>query len=207
MATAVQTLCGQAYGAKKYAVMGIICQRSMILQLVAAILLTPLYWYCGPLLSYLGRFESNDIAEFGQVFGRGSLLQLYAYVLYFPMQNFLVAQNIVTIQAYISLGVFSLHVIVTWLVVSFLGFGLLGAALTLSFSWRMLALATGLFCILSPSCMETWTGFSSKAFKSKGLWLYFKICVSSAATIWYVLNPLYGKFSSSLICFKLGRVY
>ncbi|XP_028796153.1 protein DETOXIFICATION 41-like [Neltuma alba] len=191
MATAVQTLCGQAYGAKKYAVMGIICQRSIILQLVAAILLTPPFWYCGPLLSFIGRFESNAILEYGQVFGRGSAPQLYAYALYFPMQGFLVAQNRVNVMACTSVGVFLLHVLVTWLVVSFLGFGLLGAALTLSFSWWVNVLVTGLYIILSPSCTETWTGFSIKAFKLKGLWPYFMLTISSAAMlcsdVWYPL--------------------
>ncbi|KAK9988499.1 hypothetical protein SO802_028738 [Lithocarpus litseifolius] len=35
MASAVQTLCGQAYGAKKLAAMGIICQKAIILHLGA----------------------------------------------------------------------------------------------------------------------------------------------------------------------------
>jgi hypothetical protein len=40
MASAVQTVCGQAYGAKKYAVMCITLQRAVILHLGAAVVLT-----------------------------------------------------------------------------------------------------------------------------------------------------------------------
>ncbi|KAM1010598.1 hypothetical protein ACFX2I_045973 [Malus domestica] len=43
MASAVQTVCGQAYGAKQLPAMGIICQRAIILHLGAAVLLTFVY--------------------------------------------------------------------------------------------------------------------------------------------------------------------
>lgn len=180
MSAAVQTLCGQAFGAKKYAVMGILCQRAIILQLGAAIPLTFLYWYCGPLLRFIGKYESDEIAELGQVFGRGLVPQIYAYALVYPMQRFLMAQNIVNFLAYVAVGVFLFHVLLTWLVVSVLGCGLLGAALTLSFSCWVLVLVIGLYIILSSSCKRTWTGFSLKAFQMKGFWPYVKLTALSA---------------------------
>ncbi|WJX60743.1 Protein DETOXIFICATION 41 [Trifolium repens] len=129
MASAVQTVCGQAYGAKKYAVMCITLQRARFLQ----------------------------------------------------------AQNIVNPLAYMAVGVFLLHVLFSWLVVYVLHYGLLGAALTLSFSWWILVLLNGLYIILSPKCKETWTGFTMKAFT--GIWPYFKLTVASAMMlcleIWY----------------------
>ena len=68
MASAVQTVCGEAYGAKKYAAMGIILQRAIILHIGAVLILTFLYWYSGPFLKAIGQTES--IAERGQVFAR-----------------------------------------------------------------------------------------------------------------------------------------
>ncbi|KAI4308150.1 hypothetical protein L6164_031254 [Bauhinia variegata] len=135
MASAVQTVCGQAYGAGKLSAMGIICQRAII----------------------------------------------------FPMQRFLQAQNIVNPLAMMSIGVFLVHVLLSWLVVYVLKFGLLGAALALSFSWWLLVLTNALYIILSPRCKEIWTGFSILAFK--GIWPYFKFTISSAVMlcleIWY----------------------
>ncbi|XP_028805243.1 protein DETOXIFICATION 41-like [Neltuma alba] len=189
MSAAVQTLCGQAFGAKKYAVMGIICQRSIILQLGAAIPLTFLYWYCGPLLRFIGKYESDEIAELGQVFGRGLVPQLYAYALLYPMQRFLMAQNIVNFLAYVAVGVFLFHLLLTWLVVSVLGCSLLGAALTLSLSCWVFVLVIGLYIILSPSCKETRTGFSVKAFQMKGFWPYAKLTASS--TVMMCLESCY----------------
>ncbi|XP_061346791.1 protein DETOXIFICATION 41-like [Gastrolobium bilobum] len=185
MASAVQTVCGQAYGAKKYSAMGIILQRAIILHLGAAVILTCLYWFSGSFLKAIGQSES--IAEQGQVFARGIVLQLYAFAISCPMQRFLQAQNIVNPLAYMSVGVFLLHVLLTWLVVYVLDYGLLGAALTLSFSWWLLVLINGIYIIVSPRCNETWTGFTVKAFI--GIWPYFKLTVASAVMlcleIWY----------------------
>ncbi|KAF7815681.1 protein DETOXIFICATION 41-like [Senna tora] len=185
MASAVQTVCGQAYGAKRYKAMGIICQRAILLHLGAAFILTFIYLFSGPILKLMG--QSDDIAQYGQVFARGLIPQLYAFALSCPMQRFLQAQNIVNPLAYMAVGVFCMHFLLTWLVVYVLGYGLLALALTLSFSWWVLVLINGLYIILSPSCRETWTGFSVKAFSR--IWPYFKLTVASAVMlcleIWY----------------------
>ncbi|KAF3517311.1 hypothetical protein DY000_02061732 [Brassica cretica] len=185
MASAVQTVCGQAYGARQYSSMGIICQRAMVLHLAAAVLLTFLYWYSGPILKAMG--QTVAIAHEGQVFARGMIPQIYAFALACPMQRFLQAQNIVNPLAYMSLGVFLLHTLLTWLVTNVLDFGLLGAALILSFSWCLLAAVNGLYIVMSPSCRETWTGFSARALT--GIWPYLKLTVASAVMlcleIWY----------------------
>ncbi|KAL8153749.1 hypothetical protein V2J09_011509 [Rumex salicifolius] len=185
MASAVQTVCGQAYGAKKFASMGIICQRAIVLHLGAAVLLTVLYWYSGTVLKAIG--QSDSIAEQGQIFARGLIPQLYAFAICCPLQRFLQAQNIVNPLAYMSVSVFLLHTLLTWLVVYVWDFGLIGAALMLSFSWWLLVISNSLYIFFSPSCKETWTGFSRRAFS--GIWPYFKLTVASAVMlcleIWY----------------------
>ncbi|GAB4842845.1 Protein DETOXIFICATION 41 [Ancistrocladus abbreviatus] len=185
MASAVQTVCGQAYGAKKYSSMGIICQRAIILHVGAAVLLTFLYWYSGAFLKLIG--QSEHIAEQGQVFAHGLIPQLYAFAISCPMQRFLQAQNIVNPLAYMSVGVFLLHILLSWLAIYVLDYGLLGSALTLSLSWWLLVILNSLYIFLSPSCKKTWTGFSINAFK--GIWPYFKLTVASAVMlcleIWY----------------------
>ncbi|XP_073060786.1 protein DETOXIFICATION 41 isoform X1 [Primulina eburnea] len=185
MASAVQTVCGQAYGAKQYGAMGIICQRAIVLHIGAAVMITSLYWFSGPALKAIGL--SHSIAAQGQVFARGLIPQLYAFAISCPMQRFLQAQNIVNPLAYMAVGVFFLHVLLNWLVVNVFDYGLVGAALTLSFSWWLLVIIQGIYIRFSPSCKETWTGFSSSSFK--GIWPYFKLTVASAVMlcleIWY----------------------
>ncbi|XP_038717694.1 protein DETOXIFICATION 41-like isoform X2 [Tripterygium wilfordii] len=186
MASAVQTVCGQAYGAKNYAATGIICQRAIVLHLGAAIIRTFLYWYSGSVLKTIG--QSEEIAKQGQIYARGLIPQIYAFPIVCPMQRFLQAQNIVNPLALMFLGVLIIHSFITWLVVYNFDCGLLEAALTLSLAWWLLVICYGLYILLSPSCKETWTGLSIKAFK--GLWPYFKLTAASAVMlcleIWYV---------------------
>ncbi|XP_011620772.1 protein DETOXIFICATION 41 isoform X1 [Amborella trichopoda] len=185
MASAVQTVCGQAYGAKKYSMMGIICQKAMIIMLLTSFVLSFVYWFSGPVLIAIGQTE--DIAAQGQIFARGLIPQLFAFALNCPLQRFLQAQNVVNPLAYMAVGTFVLHVLLTWVVVYVLSWGLLGAALTLSFSWWVLVLLTWFYIVFSNKCKETWTGFSWRAFS--GLWAYFKLTIASAVMlcleIWY----------------------
>ena len=176
MASAVQTVCGQAYGAMRYAAMGIVCQRALVLQLITAIPIAFLYWYAGPFLRLIG--QEADVAAAGQLYARGLLLQLLAFTLFCPMQRFLQAQNIVNPVAYITLAVLIFHTLASWLAVFVLGLGLLGAALILSFSWWVLVVLTWGYIVWSPACKETWTGLSLLAFR--GLWGYAKLAFASA---------------------------
>lgn len=176
MASAVQTVCGQAYGAKKYRAMGIVCQRALVLQFIAAILLSFLYIFSGSFLRAIG--QSEAISEVGQVYARGLLPQLIAFALYCPMQRFLQAQNIINPMAVMAVAVLLFHILISWLAVFVFDFGLLGASITLSISWWVLLLTTWFYIILSPSCRHTWTGLSVKAFT--GIWPYLKLTVSSA---------------------------
>ena len=105
------------------------------------------------------------------------------------MQRFLQVENIVNPLAYIAVGVFLLHILLTWLVVDVLEYGLIGAALTLSLSWWILVIIQGLYIVFSPSCRETWTGLSLKALK--GMWPYFKLTVASAVMLWYLKCSLF----------------
>ncbi|CAI0461211.1 unnamed protein product [Linum tenue] len=195
MASAVQTVCGQAYGAKRYSAMGIICQRAVLLHLGAAILLSILYWFAGPVLRAMG--QSDSISEQGQVFARGLIPQLYAFAVSCPLQRFLQAQNIVNPLAFMSVGVFLLHTLLTWVAVDVAGWGLLGAALTLSFSWWVLALLNAGYVAFSPRCKETWTGLSVRAFT--GIWPYLRLTLASAVMLWFVFLPFGVIFFGLLI--------
>ncbi|KAK4852564.1 hypothetical protein QYF36_025055 [Acer negundo] len=61
MSSATETLCGQAYGAKQYHMMGIYLQRSWIVDLVTATIFVPIFVFASPILKLLGQEES--IAE------------------------------------------------------------------------------------------------------------------------------------------------
>ncbi|XP_057506185.1 protein DETOXIFICATION 40-like isoform X3 [Actinidia eriantha] len=185
MGSAVETLCGQAYGAQKYEMLGIYLQRSTILLGATGVLVTLIYIFTKPILKLLG--QSNDIASAAALFVHGLIPQIYAYALNFPIQKFLQAQSIVAPSAYISVSTFVVHLLLSWALVYKAGLGLLGASLVLSLSWWIIAVGQFVYIVTSPRCKQTWTGFSVQAFS--GLGEFFKLSAASAVMLcletWY----------------------
>ncbi|MFS8025625.1 putative multi antimicrobial extrusion protein [Helianthus anomalus] len=185
MGSAVETLCGQAYGAHQYEMLGVYLQRSTILLMATAIPLMFLYIFSKSLLILIG--QSQEIAEAASLFIYGLIPQIFAYAANFPIQKFLQAQSIVNPSAYIATVMLVVHVVLTWLALYVWGWGLLGGSLVLSFSWWVIVGAQFLYIVKSDRFKETWTGFSIQAFS--GLWDFFKLSISSAVMlcleVWY----------------------
>lgn len=185
MGSAVETLCGQAFGAQKYDMLGVYLQRSTVLLMATGIPLAVIYGFSKPLLILLG--ESPDIASAAAIFVYGLIPQIFAYAANFPIQKFMQAQSIMAPSAYISAGTLLVHLVLSWVVVYKLGLGLLGASLMLSVSWWIIVLAQFLYIVWSPRCRLTWTGFSFQAFS--GLPDFFKLSLASAVMLcletWY----------------------
>ncbi|KAJ8763773.1 hypothetical protein K2173_003555 [Erythroxylum novogranatense] len=185
MGSAVETLCGQAFGAQKYGMLGIYLQRSTVLLSLTGVLLTLIYVFSKQILKLLG--ESPEIASAASVFVYGLIPQIFAYAVNFPIQKFLQAQSIVAPSAYISAGTLVIHLILSWVAVYKIGLGLFGASLILSVSWWIVVAAQFVYIVKSEKCKYTWTGFSPQAFS--GLWGFFKLSAASAVMLcletWY----------------------
>ncbi|PIN07411.1 putative membrane protein, predicted efflux pump [Handroanthus impetiginosus] len=185
MGSAVETLCGQAYGAHQYGMLGIYMQRSTVLLMVTGIPLMFIYIFSKQILLLLG--ESRQIASAAAVFVYGLIPQIFAYAANFPIQKFLQSQSIVNPSAYISVGALVLHILLTWIGLYVFRWGLLGAGLILSVSWWIIVVAQFVYILTSQRCKETWNGFSLAAFS--GLWPFFKLSAASAVMLcletWY----------------------
>lgn len=126
MGSALETLCGQAFGAGQIHMLGVYMQRSWIILLAACLLLLPLYVYATPILKLLG--QEDDIAEMA---GRFSILiipQMFSLGINFPTQKFLQAQSRVGFLAWIGFFALIIHVIVLYLFIVVFKWGLVGAA-------------------------------------------------------------------------------
>ncbi|CAI0460486.1 unnamed protein product [Linum tenue] len=144
LGSAVETLCGQAYGAQKYEMLGIYLQRSFVLLSLVGLGIVAVYSFAKQILMFLG--QSEEIASATGLYVYGLIPQIFAYAANFPIQKFLQAQSIVMPNAYISVAVLMVHLGMSWVVAYKLGVGLLGASLALSLSWWVLV---GLqFCVL-----------------------------------------------------------
>ncbi|KAM6589362.1 protein DETOXIFICATION 29 [Cannabis sativa] len=186
MGSALETLCGQAYGAGQYDMLGIYMQRSWLILNGTAVILCFFYIFAEQLLKLIG--QTPEISESAGLFSVWMIPQLFAYALNFPIAKFLQAQSKIMVMAVISAVALVFHVFFSWLVMLKLGWGMAGAAVVLNLSWWFIVVAQ-LAYIFSGSCGRAWSGFSWKAFQN--LWGFVKLSFASAIMlcleIWYFM--------------------
>ncbi|XP_055810366.1 protein DETOXIFICATION 31-like isoform X2 [Solanum dulcamara] len=186
MGSALETLCGQAFGAKQLDMLGTYMQRSWIILTSTALILMFPYIFAMPLLRLIG--QTTDISKWAGMFALWMIPQLFAYALNFPIQIFLQAQSKIMVMAAIAAVGLAGHSLFSWLFMLKLGWGLVGAAVVLNGSWWFVVVAK-LVYIFSGACGEAWSGFSIKAFQN--LWEFVKLSFASAVMlcleIWYFM--------------------
>ncbi|XAR48099.1 hypothetical protein NMG60_11030812 [Bertholletia excelsa] len=186
MGSALETLCGQAFGAGQVDMLGVYMQRSWVILNTTAIVLMFLYIFAAPLLRLIGQTE--EISEAAGVFAVYMIPQLYAYAFNFPIAKFLQAQSKIMVMAVIAAVALVLHTFFSWLFMLKLGWGLVGAAVVLNASWWFIIVAQ-LAYIFSGTCGRAWSGFSWKAFHN--LWGFVRLSLASAVMlcleVWYFM--------------------
>lgn len=186
MGSALETLCGQAFGAGQLRMLGIYMQRSWVILLTTACILVPVYVFSPPILLLAG--QTTRISNAAGKFALWMIPQLFAYAMNFPIQKFLQAQRKVLVMAWISGGVLVLHVFFSWLFILKLKWGLVGAAVTLNISWWLIVILQLVYIFVTKSD-GAWTGFSSLAFQD--LFGFVKLSLASAVMLclefWYLM--------------------
>ncbi|KAJ8544061.1 hypothetical protein K7X08_025679 [Anisodus acutangulus] len=200
MASALETLCGQAFGAKKYYMLGIYLQRSWIVLFMCSIIMMPIFFFATPVLKFLGQPE--DVSELSGVVVLAFIPLHFCFAFQFPLQRFLQSQLKNSVIAWANFVAFIIHVLISWLIVYKFQLGIIGTTLTLNFSWWLVVLV--LFCYTTcGGCPLSWTGFSMEAFS--GLWDFFKLSSSSGVMLclenWYykVLIVMTGNLENAKI--------
>uniref|UniRef100_A0A0D3EGH1 Protein DETOXIFICATION n=1 Tax=Brassica oleracea var. oleracea TaxID=109376 RepID=A0A0D3EGH1_BRAOL len=182
MATALETLCGQAFGAKKYDKLGVYLQRSWIVLLLCSILLLPVYFFTSPILKFIG--QPDDIAELSGTVAVWAIPAHFSFAFFFPINRFLQSQLKNMVIAISSGVAFVVHIFVCWLFVYVLKLGVIGTIATANVSWwlNVFILFTYTTC---GGCPLTWTGFSGEAFTR--LWEFTKLSASSGIMLWILI--------------------
>lgn len=160
-------------------------QRSWIILTATATLLTPIYIFAAPILKLLG--QAADISDLAGEFAIWTIPLLFAFAINFPVQKFLQSQSKVKAMAWISAFGLIVHVFLSWLCISKLGWGLVGAALTLNITWWILVIAQVVYAV--RWCPAAWTGLSFLAFHE--MWAFVRLSLASAIMlcleIWYFM--------------------
>jgi len=179
MAGALETLCGQAYGAKQYHLLGIQLQRAIFALFCVSIPIAVIWAYMGHILAALGQ-DPLISYEAGQ-FARWMIPSLFASVVLQPLVKFLQSQGVVFPMMLSSSITLCFHVPICWALVFKVGLGNKGAALANSISnWLNVALLL-LYVTFSPACKKTWTSFSREALYD--ITSFLKLAIPSAVML------------------------
>ncbi|CAL5047676.1 unnamed protein product [Urochloa decumbens] len=179
MASALDTLCGQAYGARQYSLLGIYKQRAMLLLTVVSVPLAIVWFYTGDILLLFG--QDTDIAAEAGAYARWMIPALFAYGLLQCHVRFLQTQNVVQPVMASAGAAAACHLVVCWLLVYALGMGSKGAALSNAISYWLNVAVLAVYVRVSSVCKETWTGFSTEAFRD--VLSFFRLAIPSALMV------------------------
>ncbi|XP_078156819.1 protein DETOXIFICATION 27-like [Carex rostrata] len=184
MASALETLCGQAYGAKKYHMLGVYLQRSWIVLFLFAVMLLPIYIYTTPLLKLCG--QSENLAEMAGKITIWQIPQHFANALMFPINRYLQSQLKNWVTAACAAVALVTHITLSWLFLFKWQYGLVTAVLILNNSWWLIVFGM-FFYVVCGGCPDTWKGFSMEAFAD--MWEFVKLSTSSGVMLclenWY----------------------
>ncbi|KAK2659836.1 hypothetical protein Ddye_006369 [Dipteronia dyeriana] len=184
MASALDTLCGQAFGAEKLHMLGIYVQRSWIVLLMCCTLLLPTYVLATPILKFLG--QPDEVAELSGLVAQWMIPSHFSFAFLFPLQTFLQCQLKNRIIACVFPMGLVVNIFTSWLFVHVLGYGIVGASIAFDISWWFSVLGLFVYCTCG-GCPLTWSGFSIQAFS--GLWEFVKLSAASGVMLclenWY----------------------
>lgn len=183
MSSALETLCGQAYGANQLHMLGIYLQRSWIVLTICSLILVPVFMLASPLLKFLG--QDNEIAHVAGSIALWFIPMVFAYVVSFTCQMYLQSQSKNTIISYLAAASLIIHLFFSWLLTVKLGWGLSGAMFSTVLAFWIPNVGQ-LVYVTGGWCPDTWTGFSWLAFSD--LWPVIKLSLSSGLMVWYELS-------------------
>ncbi|XP_047945178.1 protein DETOXIFICATION 21-like [Salvia hispanica] len=199
-ANGLETLCGQAYGARQYHMLGIYLQRSWIVLICLTTALVPVYIFATPILIALGQDEV--IAKEAGKIALWFIPVIYSFIVSFTCQMYLQAQSKNMIITYLAVLSLTIHIFLSWLLTVKYHYGITGAMVSTILAYWIPNIGQLIF-VTCGGCPETWTGFSTLAFKD--LWPVIKFSMSSGAMLclelWYnaILILLTGNLKNARV--------
>ena len=180
MGSALDTFCGQAFGAGQYHILGIQMQRAMLVLTLVSLPLAFIWWFTGEILCALG--QDPAISSAAGAYAKCMIPSLFAFALLQCHSRFLQTQGIVLPLMLGSAATAVLHVFICRILVFYSGLGARGAAIANCTSYWISVSILAIYVRISPSCKKTWTGFSVEALD--GVLCYLKLAVPSTVMVW-----------------------
>jgi len=182
MGSALDTFCGQSYGARQYNMLGGHAQRAIIVLMFMGVPLAFILAFTGQILISLG--QNPEISSEAGLYAQWLIPGLFAYGLLQCLTRFLQTQNIVQILVVCSGLTLLLHIMLCWFLVQTFGLGHKGAALAISISYWFNVALLAIYIKVSEAGRRSWKGWSREALSLKDVKEYMRLAIPSTFMTW-----------------------
>lgn len=180
MASALETLCGQAYGAKQYQKLGLQTYTAIFSLNLVCLPLSLIWLYMADILIFMG--QDSAISHEAGKFTIWLIPALFAYATLQPLIRYFQTQSLVIPMLISSCATLLFHIPLCWVLVFKSGLDNLGGALAISISYWVNAIFLGLYMKFSSACSKTRAPISKEVFQGTGE--FFRFAIPSAVMIW-----------------------
>ncbi|GLT35051.1 hypothetical protein SLA2020_095350 [Shorea laevis] len=176
LSSALETLCGQAYGAQQFQKLGTHTFTAIFCLILVCIPLSFLWIYMGKLLVFVGQDPLISF-EAGK-FMRWLIPALFAYATLQPLIRYFQTQSLVAPMIISSFACLLVYIPLCWVLVFKSGLGNVGAAVSVGIAYWLNVLFLGLYMAYSPSCAKTRVPITMKSIQ--GVRQFFRFAIPSA---------------------------
>uniref|UniRef100_A0A6N2JYJ0 Protein DETOXIFICATION n=1 Tax=Salix viminalis TaxID=40686 RepID=A0A6N2JYJ0_SALVM len=181
----MEPICGQAFGAKRYKLLGLALQRTILLLFLVSIPIALLWVNMKKILLFCG--QDDDISTEAQLYILYSLPDLLAQSILHPLRLYLRSQSITLPLTFCASLSILLHVPINYLLVSVFNLGIKGVALSAVWTNFNLVGSLIIYVMISGVFRKTWGGISSECLKGWRSLLSLAIpsCISVCLEWWW----------------------
>ncbi|CAM8886105.1 unnamed protein product [Rhodiola kirilowii] len=179
MASALETLCGQSYGAEQYKRLGTQTYTAIFSLLLVCIPLSVIWIFMGKFLIFIGQ-DPNISKEAGR-FIMWLIPALLSYAVLQPLVRYFQTQSLVMPMLLSSVATLALHVPLCWALVFKTGLKNVGAAVAMGVSYWLNVAFLALYIRYSSACAKTRAPLAMDVFH--GIAEFFRYALPSAVMI------------------------
>ncbi|KAM0015338.1 putative multi antimicrobial extrusion protein [Helianthus debilis subsp. tardiflorus] len=179
MSSALETLCGQAYGAQQYTKVGVQTYTAIFSLLIVCIPLAIFWRYTESLLLLMG--QSASISYEAGKFITCLIPALFAYAALQPLVRYFQMQSMLLPVLASSITALCLHIPLCWALVYRTGLGNFGAAVSMGVSMWSNVVFLLFYMNYTPSCAKTRSPISVEVFY--GMKQFFSFAIPSAVML------------------------
>nr|GMC67852.1 protein DETOXIFICATION 14-like [Ipomoea batatas] len=181
LSSALETLCGQAYGARQYNKLGVYTYGAMIPLVAVCIPISILWFFMDKLLILIG--QDPLISVEAKKYSSWLIVALFPYAILQPLVRYLQAQSLILPMLLSSVASLCFHVPVCWAFVFKFNLGSSGAALAIALSYFLNVVLLGVYVRYSPSCNDTRISISFSTEVYSSIREFVRLAIPSAIMI------------------------